>query len=60
MGTISLDVIKSAPSLASEYEDMTNLIIETRVRTGPFHLGIAFPSNRKICAPARLRPLISL
>ena len=41
ISTISWDVINSTPSYDSEAEDMTNFIIWARVRTGPFHRGMA-------------------
>ena len=40
VATISLAVIKIAPSSASEVEDMKNVILWERVRTGPFHWGM--------------------
>ena len=47
VATISLDVIKSAPSSISEAEYMTNLIIWAGVRTRPFHRGMGSFSDRK-------------
>ena len=57
--TISWEVIKIAPSSASEVEVMTNLIIWARVRTDPFHQGMAYFLESKIPAPSMLRPLLS-
>ena len=53
-------VINRAPSSASEAEVMTNLMIWAIARTAPFHFGIGASSERKIWAPSRLRPLLSL
>ena len=58
--TISCAVMNIAPSSASEAEDMKNLIIFESVSTGPFHRCMASFSERKICAPDLLRPLLSL
>ena len=49
-----------APNSASEAEDMINLMIFASVSAGPFHQGMTSFSERKICAPALLRPLLSL
>ena len=46
--TISWSAIKSAPSSASEAEDMNFFIIWTRVRTGPFHFGMGSFSDIKM------------
>ena len=40
IGTISLDMIKSAANSASLVEDMTNLIIWDMVSTGPLKRGV--------------------
>ena len=40
ISTIYWDVMKSALSSASDAEDMMNLIIWARVRTGPLHWGM--------------------
>ena len=47
IATISWDVMKSAPSSASEAEETTNLRIWEIVRTGTFHRGMASFSERK-------------
>ena len=60
IATISCAMMNIAPSSDSEAEDMTNLINFANVSTGPFHRGIASFPERKICAPALLRPLLSL
>ena len=49
-----------APNPASEAEDMKNLIIFASISMDPFHWGMASFSERKICAPDLLRPLLSL
>ena len=58
ISTIYWAVMKSAPSSSSEAEDTTNLIIWARVRTGMFHWVMALFLERKIGAPALLRPLL--
>jgi hypothetical protein len=59
-GTISLAVRKSAASLASAAEAMTNLMIGAMVRTVPLNLGMGSSSERDMWAPARLRNLVLL
>ena len=60
IATISCAVMNIATNYASEVEDMTNLMIFESVSRGPFHWGMASFSERKIWAPALLRPLLSL
>ena len=48
ISTISLAVMKSAPSFALEAEDMTNLMICSSVRTKPFHQGMALFLEQKM------------
>ena len=49
IATISCAVMNITPSLASEAEGMTNLIIFASVSTGPFQRGMASFSESKIC-----------
>ena len=60
IATISCDVMNIAPNSGSEAEEMTYLMIFKSVSTGPFHRVVSLFSERKICAPALLRPLLSL
>ena len=60
MGTSFLEVIYKAANSASAAEVMTNLITWEMDRIGPFHRWIGSSSDRKIWAPAQLRPLDSL
>ena len=60
IATISCAVMNIVPNFASEAEAMTNLMIFASVSTGPSHRGMASFSERKICAPALLRLLLSL
>ena len=59
-GTMSLVVIKIAASSASAAEEMINLIIWMMVIMGLFYLGLGSSSERKMCAPERLRALEKL
>ena len=60
MGTISLDVIYSAPSSVSAAEDITNLMIWGIVRIAPFRSGVRSFSDKNMWDPARLHALDSL
>ena len=56
MGTIYLAIMYSAPSSASEAEDIKNFIIWAIVRIAPFHSGFGSFSEKKCglqhgCAP---------
>ena len=46
--------------LASAAEDITNLMIWEIVRTGPLLVGTVVSSESMMCAPARLRALLTL
>ena len=48
------------PNSALEAEDMTNLMIFANVSTDPFYRVMASFSERKICTPDLLLPLLSL
>ena len=57
MGTIYLAVMYSAPSSASAYEGITNMIIWAIMRISRFHLGVGSFSDKNMWAPAWLRAL---
>ena len=56
-GTISLEVINRAASLASTTEDMTNLMIWEMMRIGPLNRGLGYSLESMIFATAWLRDL---
>ena len=51
---------EEASNSASVEEGITNLIILTTVRTGPFMVGTGVSSESMMLAPARLRDLLTL
>ena len=59
-GIISLAVTNNAPSSASAAEERTNFKIWAMLRKVPFQGGRGELSDRKMWAPTRLRPLVSL
>ena len=59
VGIISLDVMYSAPSSTSAFEDITNLMIWEIVRIPLFYLGVGAFSDNNMWDPARLRDLNS-
>ena len=59
-GLVTFAVSYRAPISASAADDITNLMIFATVRTGPFHFGSGSFSDKKMWAPARLRPFDSL
>ena len=59
-GTISLAQMKRPASSASAAEDMMFLMICATVRTGPLYVGAGTFSESIMCAPARLRALVTL
>ena len=59
-GIISRAVMKRAASSDSAAEAMTNFMIWAIKRTAPLNLGKGTFSERKMCAPALLRELVSL
>ena len=54
-GNISLEMVKSPASSASEADDMTVLIICAIVRNGPLWRGIGTSSDSMMWDPARLQ-----
>ena len=60
IGTISLAVINSATISDSAAEDITDLMIWSRVRTAPFHFGWGSSSAINMWSPVQLRDLYSL
>ena len=58
--TMACAVINIAPSLASDADAMTNLMICAIVSTGTFHFGIGSSSSRNMCAPDLIMPRLSL
>ena len=59
-GTISWAHLKRAASSASPAEAYTDLSTAAMERTGPLDCGMGSLLDRKMCAPARLRDLVSL
>ncbi len=59
-GTISWAHLNRAASSASPAEAYTDLIIAAMDSTGLLDCGMGSSSDRKICAPAQLRYLVSL
>ena len=59
-GTISLAQMYSPASSASAAEEATNLMIWARVMMGPLCGGTGTSSDTMMCAPARLRALLTL
>ena len=60
IATIFCAVMNIAPNSALEAEDMINLMMFASVSTGMFHQGMASFSERKICVPDLMSPLLSL
>ena len=59
-GTISWAHLNRAASSASPAEAYTDLITAALESSGPLECGMGSSLDRKICAPARLRDLVSL
>ena len=59
-GTMLFAHMKRPARSASAAEDMTNLIICAMARTGPLSDGTGTSSESMMCAPARLRDLMTL
>ncbi len=59
-GIISLAVTKRAASSDSAADAIMNLMIWVIERTAPLNSGNGLLSERKMCAPARLRELVLL
>ena len=59
-GTISWAHLNRAASSASPAEAYTDLITAAIESSGPLDCGMGSSLERKICAPARLRDLVSL
>jgi hypothetical protein len=59
-GIISLAVTKRAASSDLAANAITNLMIWVIERTAPLNCGNGSFSERKICAPAQLREVVSL
>ena len=59
-GTIALAQMKRSAISASAAEDMKFLMICATVRTGPLYVGTGTFSESIMCAPERLRALVTL